>query len=118
MNVLGNIAGAASTEWGLAVSQTRWSTERHTDCIQEMIWAAYGASRNDDFEASAGQVVGLFVGLLCLHGLLNSLKTRQLAFFTQFFVFSEYCSYQPQQGTLLHFYAAAEEPTKGWRPCN
>lgn len=75
MNVLGNIAGAASTEFGLS----------------EMIWAAYGASRGEDgFEASAGQTVGLFVGLLCLHGILNSLRTKQLAFFTQFFVFSEF----------------------------
>lgn len=72
MNVLGNIAGAASTEFGLS----------------EMIWSAYGAA-HPEFSVTPGQTVGLFIGLLCLHGLLNSLRTKQLAFFTQFFVFSE-----------------------------
>ncbi|KAL1409273.1 polyamine transporter tpo5 [Vanrija albida] len=72
MNVLGNIAGAASTEFGLA----------------QMIWAAYGASRGEaGYEPSAGQVVGLFVGLLLIHGLFNSLRTKQLAFVTQYFAF-------------------------------
>ncbi|CAD6570718.1 MAG: hypothetical protein CYPHOPRED_004121 [Cyphobasidiales sp. Tagirdzhanova-0007] len=72
MNVLGNIAGAASTEFGLS----------------QMIWAGYSASKGvNGYNATPGQVVGLFVGLLCIHGLCNSVKTKQLAFFAQFFVF-------------------------------
>ena len=73
MNVLGNIAGAASTEFGLA----------------QMVWAGFSASKGaSGYDATSGQVVGVFVGLLCLHGLCNSVKTKQLAFYTQFFVFS------------------------------
>ena len=34
-----------------------------------------------------GKLVGLFVGLLVIHGLLNSLPTRYLAGITQSFVF-------------------------------
>jgi len=79
MNVLGNIAGAASTEFGLS----------------EMIWSAYSASRGEEgYEPTSGQIVGLFVGLLCIHGLLNSLKTKQLAFMTQYFAFSAYTNSQ------------------------
>lgn len=89
MTVLGNIAGAASTEFGLS----------------QMIWAGYAASKGEaGYEASPGQVVGLFAGLLCLHGLCNSLKTKQLAFATQFFVFSE------SLASVLHSRPSGREP--------
>jgi hypothetical protein len=34
-----------------------------------------------------GKTVGLFTGLLIVHGLLNSLATKQLAYITRSFVF-------------------------------
>lgn len=37
--------------------------------------------------SSTGQVVGLYVGLLCIHGVLCSLNTKILAYATQSFVF-------------------------------
>ncbi|KAJ3507430.1 hypothetical protein NLJ89_g6311 [Agrocybe chaxingu] len=71
LNILGQIAGISSTEFGLS----------------NMILAAVSIGRDGDFEITAGKVVGLFAGLLVLHGLLNSLATRHLAFLTKGFVF-------------------------------
>ncbi|KAG0142125.1 hypothetical protein CROQUDRAFT_50725 [Cronartium quercuum f. sp. fusiforme G11] len=74
LNILGQVAGVASTEFGLS----------------QMLWAAYslyGAGGNEKFVASRAQVVGLFIGLLVAHGLLNSLATRSLAQITKSFVF-------------------------------
>lgn len=39
------------------------------------------------YEVTDGKLVGLFVGLLCIHGLLNSIPTKYLAGITQSFVF-------------------------------
>ena len=39
------------------------------------------------YEVTDGKLVGLFIGLLVIHGLLNSLATKYLAFITQSFVF-------------------------------
>ncbi|KIJ62729.1 hypothetical protein HYDPIDRAFT_176497 [Hydnomerulius pinastri MD-312] len=69
LNILGQFVGLSSTEFGLA----------------NMILAA--ASINGTYEITAGKVVGLTTGLLIIHGLLNSLKTRHLAYFASSFVF-------------------------------
>ncbi|TFY55690.1 hypothetical protein EVJ58_g8087 [Rhodofomes roseus] len=63
LNLLGQVAGLSSTEFGLA----------------NMIWAAVVVSK--------GMTVGLFAGLLVFNGLLNCLATRQLAHITKAFVF-------------------------------
>lgn len=39
------------------------------------------------YPVTDGKLVGLFIGLLVIHGLLNSLPTRYLASITQSFVF-------------------------------
>lgn len=71
LNMLGQVAGVASTEFGLA----------------QMIWAGCTVGFDGSFVVTPGMQYGLFVGLLVVHGLLNSLKTRDLAFLTQGFVF-------------------------------
>lgn len=74
LNILGQVAGVASTEFGLS----------------QMLWAAYslyGAGGDADFVASKAQVVGLFIGLLVLHGIFNSLATKSLAQITKSFIF-------------------------------
>lgn len=70
LNILGQIAGVSSTEFGLA----------------NMIWAAVVIAK-PDYEITSGKVVGVFVGLLVFHGLLNCLATRWLARLTTGFVF-------------------------------
>ncbi|KAG5728278.1 hypothetical protein E4T56_gene19118 [Termitomyces sp. T112] len=71
LNILGQIAGVSSTEFGLS----------------NMIWAAVVVGKGGDYEVTQAQVVGLFAGLLVIHGILNSLATRQLAHLTTGFVF-------------------------------
>lgn len=71
LNILGQIAGVSSTEYGLSV----------------MIWSAVSINSNGTFAATQGQIVGLMIGLLCIHGLLNCMPTRHLAFVTKYFVF-------------------------------
>ncbi|PPQ77882.1 hypothetical protein CVT25_015369 [Psilocybe cyanescens] len=71
LNILGQIAGISSTEFGLA----------------NMILAAVSVGRNGNFEITQGKTVGLFAGLLVVHGLLNSVATRYLARMTKGFVF-------------------------------
>ncbi|EIN05314.1 amino acid permease [Punctularia strigosozonata HHB-11173 SS5] len=71
LNILGQVAGISSTEFGLS----------------NMIWAAVVVAKGGDYEITQGKVVGLFVALLVLHGILNSFATRHLARFTQGFVF-------------------------------
>ncbi|KAH8112046.1 APC amino acid permease [Phellopilus nigrolimitatus] len=71
LNILGQVAGLSSTEFGLA----------------NMIWAAVVIGKDGDFVITQGKTVGLFAGLLILHGILNSVATRHLAFFTKGFVF-------------------------------
>lgn len=69
LNFTGQIAGIAGTEFGLS----------------QMIWAyAYVAN---GYVASTGAIVGLYIGLLCLHGLINSLGTKTLAKMTSGYVF-------------------------------
>ncbi|KAH9996155.1 APC amino acid permease [Russula compacta] len=71
LNILGQVAGISSTEFGLS----------------NMIWAAVVVAKDGNYEVTSGKVVGLFAGLLILHGTLNCLATRHLAAFTKGFVF-------------------------------
>ncbi|KAI0063327.1 APC amino acid permease [Artomyces pyxidatus] len=71
MNILGQVAGLSSTEFGLS----------------SMIWAAVVVAKDGDYEVTPGKVVGLFCGLLIFHGILNCLATRHLAKLTSGFVF-------------------------------
>ncbi|KAH8822686.1 APC amino acid permease [Flagelloscypha sp. PMI_526] len=71
LNILGQIAGVSSTEFGLS----------------NMIWAAVVVGKGEDSVATTGQVVGLFAGLMVFHGVLNCLETRWLARLTSGFVF-------------------------------
>jgi len=70
LNLLGQVAGISSTEFGLA----------------NMIWAAVSIN-SPTFVITQGKTVGLFAGLLIVHGLLNSVATRHLALATRSFVF-------------------------------
>ncbi|KAH9894022.1 APC amino acid permease [Cubamyces lactineus] len=71
LNILGQILGLSSTEFGLA----------------NMIWSAVVVGKDGNFTITPGKSVGLFAGLLILHGILNCLATRQLARLTTGFVF-------------------------------
>ncbi|GAA5949201.1 hypothetical protein JCM10213_008241 [Rhodosporidiobolus nylandii] len=71
LNLLGQVAGVASTEFGLA----------------GMILAAASISTDGAYVATAGHTVAVFVGLLVIHGLLNSFGTKIIAQFTKGFVF-------------------------------
>ncbi|KAF9784694.1 APC amino acid permease [Thelephora terrestris] len=71
LNILGQVAGVSSTEFGLA----------------NMIWAAVSIAKDGNFNISTGKTVGLFSGLMVLHGLLNCLSTKYLAKLTSGFVF-------------------------------
>ncbi|KAI9455295.1 APC amino acid permease [Russula earlei] len=71
LNILGQVAGLSSTEFGLS----------------SMIWAAVVVAKDGNYAVTPGKVVGLFAALLVLHGILNCLATRHLATFTKGFVF-------------------------------
>ena len=71
LNLIGHIVGLSSTEVGLA----------------NMILAAASIFSNGAFLITPGKVVGLTAGLLVVHGTLNSLKTRHLAYLTSSFMF-------------------------------
>ncbi|GAA5867997.1 hypothetical protein JCM8547_000777 [Rhodosporidiobolus lusitaniae] len=71
LNLLGQAAGVASTEFGLA----------------QMIFAAVSLSTEGRFVANAWQTYLLYIGLLLIHGILNSVGTRLLATMTKSFVF-------------------------------
>ncbi|KAG9315603.1 amino acid permease [Chiua virens] len=71
LNLTGKIVGLASTEFGLA----------------NMLLATASVYTNGHYTITPGKVVGLTTGLLIIHGVLNSLKTRQLAYFTTSFMF-------------------------------
>ncbi|KAG7447357.1 APC amino acid permease [Guyanagaster necrorhizus] len=71
LNILGQIAGISSTEFGLS----------------NMIWAAVVIGKDGNYEITQGKVVWLFAVLLVFHGVLNSLATRYLARLSSSFVF-------------------------------
>lgn len=70
LNLLGQVAGVASTEYGLA------------GMILSAASVAYPT-----YAATQGQTVGLFCVLLVIHGLINCFATRILAIVTKSFVF-------------------------------
>ena len=59
LNILGQVAGISSTEFGLS----------------NMIWAAVIVAKDGNYEVTSAKVVGLFVGLLVFHGILVRLGT-------------------------------------------
>lgn len=71
LNLLGQVAGVSSTEFGLA----------------RMILAAAVIGTDGAFEVTQHKIVGVFIGLLAVHGILNSLATKWLARMTSSFVF-------------------------------
>ncbi|KAM0750720.1 amino acid transporter [Meredithblackwellia eburnea MCA 4105] len=71
LNILGQISAISSVEFSLA----------------GMILSAVSINTDGAYQPTAGQTVGLFVGLLALHALLNSVATRPIAKLTQTFVF-------------------------------
>ncbi|KAE9406087.1 amino acid permease [Gymnopus androsaceus JB14] len=71
LNILGQIAGVSSTEFGLA----------------NMIWAAVVIGKDGNYEVTQAKTVWLFVVLLIVHGSLNCLGTRMLARMSSSFVF-------------------------------
>ncbi|KAG8699748.1 hypothetical protein FRC08_005127 [Ceratobasidium sp. 394] len=72
LSVVGQIAAVTSTEFGLA----------------NMIWGAVVISKHDEeYVVTQGMTVGLTIGLLVVHGILNSLTTKRLARMTSGFVF-------------------------------
>ncbi|KAF9221698.1 APC amino acid permease [Gyrodon lividus] len=70
LNILGQVAGISSTEFGLT----------------SMILGAVSLA-SPDFVVTPGKTVGLFVALLIIHGTLNSVATKHLAYATRSFVF-------------------------------
>ena len=73
LNCLGQIAGIAGSEWGLANMIFAW-----VNVVTEY--------REKPFVASTGATVGLYIALICLHGLINSLGTKILARMTSGYV--------------------------------
>ena len=70
LNFTGQIAGIAGTEYGLA----------------QMIYAWAQVITNGRFVPSTGATVGLYIGLLFLHGVINCLGTKTLARLTSSYV--------------------------------
>lgn len=63
LNILGQVAGMSSTEYGLS----------------EMIWAAVVVAKDGNYEITSGKIVGLFVVLLIIHGtLVRTVQALQL----------------------------------------
>lgn len=52
-----------------------------------MILSAATIATDGNYQPTQGHIVGLFIVLLIIHGLLNSLATRALAMITKSFVF-------------------------------
>jgi len=82
LNLLGQVAGVASTEFGLsrmiwaAVAISKPPTEELVDGVLTLV----------PFTPTNGELYGLYVGLLFVHGLINSLPTKWLAKITASFV--------------------------------
>ncbi|KAJ3406011.1 hypothetical protein HDU80_000362, partial [Chytriomyces hyalinus] len=71
LNTLGQIAGFASTDFACA----------------RMVSALVILVTDGNWTPTPGSTVGIFVGILILHGLINSTSTRFMASVTQYFVF-------------------------------
>jgi len=70
LNLTGQIAGIAGTEWGLA----------------QMIYAWAFVISNGQFVATKYETVGLYFALLVIHGIINSLDSKTLARMTSSYV--------------------------------
>ena len=46
--------------------------------LSNMIWAAVVIAKDGNYEVTNGKIVGLFAGLLCLHGLLVSARLQSV----------------------------------------
>jgi len=74
LNILGQVAGLASTEFGL--SNMIWAAVvvGKASAITLIASLIYGYSnsnyQNGNYQVTQGKVVGLFVGLLMFHGIL------------------------------------------------
>ncbi|WFD36860.1 polyamine transporter tpo5 [Malassezia cuniculi] len=77
LNFLGQIAGIAGTEWGLANMIYAWVY---------VITDHPNRPDNNPFVASTGATIGLYIALICLHGIINSLGTKTLARMTSGYV--------------------------------
>ncbi|KAJ3228427.1 hypothetical protein HDU81_006169 [Chytriomyces hyalinus] len=71
LNTLGQIAGFASTDFACA----------------RMVCALVILVTDGNWTPTPNSTVGIFVGILILHGLINSTSTRFMASVTQYFVF-------------------------------
>ncbi|KAI5478073.1 hypothetical protein MNV49_005438 [Pseudohyphozyma bogoriensis] len=89
LNLLGQVAGVASTDFGLA----------------KMILAAASVSTDGTYVPADGHIVGVFAAILCIHGTLNSAGTKLLAMVTRTFVFVNL-------GTVLAIIIALSVTTK------
>lgn len=70
LNLTGQIAGIAGSEWGLA----------------QMIYAWAYAISDGKFVANKNETVGLYFALLVIHGIINSLDSKTLARMTSSYV--------------------------------
>ncbi|GAA5849196.1 hypothetical protein JCM8547_006475 [Rhodosporidiobolus lusitaniae] len=76
LNLLGQVAGVASTCFGLSA----------------MILSAATIATDGDYVATSGHTVALFCGLLAIQGALNSFGTKILALITKSFIFVNFGS--------------------------
>ncbi|KAJ3349361.1 hypothetical protein HDU83_000589 [Entophlyctis luteolus] len=71
LNMLGQIAGFASSDFACA----------------RMVAAIGTLATDGDYQPSAGAIVGIYAGILLLHGVINTSSTRFMSLVTQSFVF-------------------------------
>ncbi|KAJ3075708.1 hypothetical protein HDU98_007100 [Podochytrium sp. JEL0797] len=71
LNTLGQIAGFASTDFACA----------------RMVAAVGTLATDGDYQATPGVIVGIFMGIITLHGIINTSSTRFMAIMTKYFVF-------------------------------
>ncbi|KAJ3379537.1 hypothetical protein HDU84_006592, partial [Entophlyctis sp. JEL0112] len=71
LNMLGQIAGFASSDFACA----------------RMVAAIGTLATDGDYQPTAGAIVGIYAGILLLHGIINTSSTRFMALVTQSFVF-------------------------------
>jgi hypothetical protein len=74
LNMLGQVAGVASTEFGLAqmiCKPNGMLTATSITYLLESIGAGCVVGFDGDFQVTVGMQFGLFVGLLIVHGLLK-----------------------------------------------
>ncbi|EME47253.1 hypothetical protein DOTSEDRAFT_69259 [Dothistroma septosporum NZE10] len=114
LNILGQIAGVASSEWGAAA----------------LLLAAVSIGSDFTYTPTVGQTVGVMAGLTVLTGLVNSLSTFWMEKMTKSYVIFHIlvlvtCSIallamaQPEHGTAKHtakYVFTDVDNTSGWTP--